>query len=143
MRRTPDDYSSVTFKLNPKARFHDGQPITPQDVIWSMEAQRSSSPHQAFYYKNITSAEKSGDHEVTFKFATAGNRELPHIVAQLTVLPKHWWDGKTAKGKPRDIKKTTLEVLLGSGAYKVKDFKAGDWVRGRAGKRLLGQRFAG
>jgi len=124
----PDDFSSVTFKLNPNARFHDGRPITPQDVIWSMEAQRSASPQGAFYYKNISSAEKTGEHTVTFRFSAKGNRELPHIVAQLTVLPKHWWDGKTTKGEPRDIKKTTLEVLLGSGAYKVKEFKAGDWV---------------
>lgn len=126
--RHPEDFSSVTFKLNPKARFHDGSPITPEDVIWSMEAQRSSSPRQAFYYKNITSAEKTGDLEVTFGFAGKGNRELPHIVAQLVVLPKYWWEGKDAKGEPRDIKKSTLEVLLGSGAYKIKDYKTGDWL---------------
>ena len=124
----PDDFSSVTFRLNPKARFHDGAPITPEDVIWSMQAQRSSSPQQAFYYKNITSAEKTGEREVTFGFSGKGNRELPHIVAQLRVLPKHWWQAKDAKGRPRDIKKTTLEVLLGSGTYKVKDFKPGDWL---------------
>ena len=124
----PEDYSSVTFKLNPKARFHDGSPITPEDVIWSMQAQRTSSPRQAFYYKNVTSAEKTGEREVTFVFADKGNRELPHIVAQLVVLPKHWWEGKDAKGEPRDIKKSTLEVLLGSGAYKVKDYKTGDWL---------------
>ncbi len=124
----PEDYSSVTFRLNPLARFHDGQPITPEDVIWSMEALRSASPRQAFYYKNVASAEKTGEREVTFKFASKGNRELPHIVAQLVVLPKHWWQATNAKGEKRDIKKTTLDAMLGSGAYKLKDFKAGDWL---------------
>jgi len=124
----PEDYSSVTFKLNPKARFHDGEPITPEDVIWSMEALRAASPRQAFYYKNISGAEKTGDQEVTFSFASTGNRELPQIVAQLAILPKHWWDANDAKGEKRDIKKTTLQAMLGSGAYKLKDFKAGDWL---------------
>ncbi len=125
----PDDYSAVKFKLNPMARFHDGQPITPEDVIWSMEALRAASPRQAFYYKNVVRAEKTGDMEVTFEFASTGNRELPHIVAQLTILPKHWWEENDTKGEKRDIKKTTLEDILGSGAYKLKDFKAGDWLQ--------------
>jgi microcin C transport system substrate-binding protein len=124
----PDDFSSVTFKLNPKARFHDGSPVTPEDVIWSMQAQRSAHPHYGAYYKNITRAEQSGDHEVTFFFSGKGNRELPNITSQLTVLSKKWWMGKNAKGDIRDIKKTTLEPLLGNGAYKVSDFKTGEWV---------------
>jgi len=125
----PADYSAVKFKLNPMARFHDGQPITPEDVIWSMEALRSANPRQAFYYTNVVRAEKTGDMEVTFEFSSTGNRELPHIVAQLTILPKHWWEENNAKGEKRDIKKTTLEDMLGSGAYRLKDFKAGDWLR--------------
>ncbi len=124
----PDDFSSVSFRLDPRARFHGGQPITPQDVIWSMQAQRAAHPQYAFYYKNIKTVEQSGNNEVTFHFSVKGNRELPNITAQLTILPKHWWAENNAKGEARDIKKTTLEPLLGSGAYRVKDFKPGDWI---------------
>lgn len=127
--RYPDDYSSVTFRLDPRARFHDGKPVTPEDVIWSLQALKSSHPRYAFYYKNIDKAEQTGEREVTFHFSSKGNRELPHITAQLIVLPKHWWLAKSAKGEARDIKKTKLdEPLLGSGAYKIKDYKPGDWI---------------
>jgi microcin C transport system substrate-binding protein len=121
----PDDYSSVTFGLRPEARWHDGQPITPEDVVFSLEALKKAHPQYAFYYKNVVKAEKTGDREVTFTFDTKGNRELPQIVGQLTVLPKHFWEGKAPDGTQRDITKTTMEIPLGSGPYKVKSFDAG------------------
>ena len=74
----------------------------------------------AFYYKNVVKAEKTGDREVTFTFDVKGNRELPQIVGQLSVLPKKFWEGNGADGQQRDIMKTTLEIPLGSGAYRVK-----------------------
>ncbi len=52
--------------------------------------------------------EKTGEREVTFTFDVTGNRELPLIVGELNVWPKHWWAGKDANGKPRDITKKTL-----------------------------------
>lgn len=121
----PDDFSSVTFGLRPEARFHDGKPITPDDVIFSMEKMKASDPRMAFYYKNVVKAEKTGEHEVTFTFDTKGNRELPLIVGQLSVVPKHYWEGKDEKGEPRDLAKTTLEPPLGSGPYKIKSVDAG------------------
>ena len=121
----PADYSSVTFGLNPKARFNDGSPITPEDVIFSLEALKKAHPRMAFYYKNVVKAEKTGPNEVTFTFDTKNNRELPQIVGQLTVLPKKWWDAKGADGEPRDITKSSLEVPLGSGAYRIKSFDPG------------------
>jgi microcin C transport system substrate-binding protein len=124
----PDDFSWVTYRLNPKARWHDGKPITPEDVVWSFDAIKSVNPSQAFYYQHVVKAEATGEHEVTFTFDQAGNRELPHIVGQLTVLPKHWWTGIGADGKPRSIAETTLEPPLGSGAYRVKSFDAGRTV---------------
>ncbi|MFN0218545.1 MAG: extracellular solute-binding protein [Hyphomicrobium sp.] len=111
----PDDFSSVTFKLRPEARHHDGQPITPEDVIYSMETLKKINPFYAYYYKNVAKAEKTGDHEVKFSFDSKGNRELPMIVGELTILPKHYWDD----GK-RDIDATTVEPPVGNGAYKVK-----------------------
>jgi microcin C transport system substrate-binding protein len=121
----PDDYSSVTFGLRPEARFHDGTPVTPEDVIFSLQAQKQAHPRTAFYYKNVVKAEKTGEREVTFTFDSKGNRELPQIVGQLVVLPKHFWEGKGSNGEPRDITKTTMEMPLGSGAYRVKAFDAG------------------
>lgn len=121
----PDDYSSATFGLRPEARWHDGKPITVDDVIFSLTALKAAHPQYAFYYKNVVSAEKTGDNEVTFRFDVKGNRELPHIVGELTILPRHYWEGTGADGEKRDITKSTMEVPLGSGAYKISKVDAG------------------
>ena len=121
----PEDRSMVIYRLRPEARFHDGQAITAEDVIWSMAALRESHPFYNSYYKNITRTEQTGDHEVTLTFNQTGNRELPLITGQMPVLPKHWWTGKDAKGKTRNINETTLEVPLGSGSYAAIDVKPG------------------
>jgi microcin C transport system substrate-binding protein len=121
----PADFSSVTFKLRPEARFQDGKPITVEDVIYSLEAQKKANRQAEHYYKNVVKAEKTGEHEVTFTFDAKGNRELPHIVGQLNVLPRHYWEGKDANGTQRDITSTTLEPPLGSGAYRIKEVVPG------------------
>ena len=132
----PDNYGSVTFKLRENARWHDGQPITPEDVIFSMDTAKGKAPDtglpydpmRAQYYKNVVKGEKTGDHEVTFSFDVTGNRELPMIVGELNILPKHWWTGKDANGNPRDVTKTTLEPPLGSGPCKIKGTRPGEWI---------------
>ena len=121
----PDDFSSATYRLRAAARWHDGQPITPEDVIFSFETFRKLSPMQAAYYRHVVKIEKTGDREITFTFDGPGNRELPTIVGELLVLPKHWWEGIDPNGKKRDIGQTTLEPPLGSGAYRIKSFSAG------------------
>ena len=121
----PDDFSTVTYRINANARWHDGTPITPEDVIFSFEAFTKNNPSQRYYYSHVTKAEKTGAREVTFTFDQAGNRELPQIVGQLVILPKHWWTGTDANGKPRDVTQGTLEPPLGSGAYKIKAFAPG------------------
>lgn len=121
----PDDFSSATFGLRPEARFHDGEPIKPEDVIFSLEALKKAHPHYNAYYRNVVRAEKTGDHEVTFTFDQKGNRELPQIVGQLPVLPKHFWEATGANGQPRDLSRSTLEIPLGSGPYKIKSFDPG------------------
>lgn len=123
--RHPDDFSFVAFRLRPEARWHDGKPITPEDVIFSFEVQKANNPTQAFYYKNVVAARKTGEREVTFDFDKPGNRELPLIVGQLTILPKHWWEGTAPDGRKRDITATTLEPPLGGGAYRIKSFETG------------------
>ena len=121
----PADYSSVTFKLRDEARWHDGKKITPEDVIYSLEVNKAANPRMGLYYKNVTRAEVTGDNEVTFYFDVKDNRELPMIMGQLTILPKHWWTGTDANGVQRDPMKTTLEPPLGSGPYRIKEVKPG------------------
>jgi microcin C transport system substrate-binding protein len=125
----PEDRSRVVFRLRPEAKFHDGKPITVEDVIWSMEVQKKNLPNIQQYFQNVVKLEQTGDHEVTFIFDKGGNRELPLISGQLSVLPKHWWTGKDANGKDRDINSTTMEIPLGSGAYKIAEAKAGQSIK--------------
>lgn len=122
----PPDFSTVTYKLRPEARWHDGKPITPEDVIFSLNVLKQYNPQQAFYYKNVTEAKKTGDRDVTFYFDEKNNRELPQIVGQLVVLPKHFYENEG--GAARDPSKTWLDVPLGGGAYKIKTFEAGRFI---------------
>ncbi len=121
----PDDFSSAIFKLRPEAKFHDGKEITPEDVVWSFETLKANLPTKAAYYKNVIKAEKTGDHQVTFTFDQKNNRELPSIVGELVVMPKHWWTANGPDGKPRDVSASTLEIPLGSGPYKFKTVNPG------------------
>ncbi len=121
----PSDFSSVSYRLRPHARWHDGKPVTPEDVIFSFESLKKYSPQLSAYYRHVAKAEKTGEREVTFIFDAPGNHELPQIIGQLTVLPKHWWEGTDKNGKQRNIGETTLEPPLGSGPYRIKDFSAG------------------
>ena len=125
----PDDFSQVSYRLRPEARFHDGQVVRAEDVIWSMETLKTTHPFYIAYYKNVSRIEQSGEREVTFIFSEKGNRELPQIVGQLPVLPKHWWTGKDAKGRARNLEATTLEIPLGSGPYKCVEVKPGAFIR--------------
>jgi microcin C transport system substrate-binding protein len=121
----PDDFSSASYRLRAEAKFDDGMPVTAEDVIFSFDAFKKHSPQTAAYYRHVVKVEKTGDREVTFSFDSPGNRELPQIVGQLMVLPRHWWEGADANGNKRDIGATTLEPPPGSGAYRIKEFSAG------------------
>ncbi len=120
--QTPEDRSWVQFELRPEARWHDGKPVTPEDVIWTFETLREKGqPFYRFYYGGVDKVEKRGERGVYFHFIPGNNRELPLILGQLPVLPKHWWEG-------RDFEATSLERPLGSGPYKVAGFEAGRFV---------------
>ncbi|HEX5245147.1 MAG TPA: extracellular solute-binding protein [Tepidisphaeraceae bacterium] len=121
----PADFSWVIYRLRKEARWHDGQPVTPEDVVYSLEVLKKYSPMYASYYRHVVKAEKTGEREVKFTFDSPGNRELPQIVGELVVLPKHYWEGTDSQGHKRDISQTTLEPPLGSGPYRIKDFTAG------------------
>lgn len=121
----PDDFAWVTYRLRKEARWHDGKPVTPEDVIYSLDQLKKLSPMYSSYYRHVAKVEKIGDREIKFTFDSPGNRELPHIVGELMVLPKHYWEGTDGQGRKRDISQTTLEPPLGSGPYRVKEFVAG------------------
>jgi microcin C transport system substrate-binding protein len=121
----PADYTSVSYRLRREAKWHDGQPVTPEDVIFSFEAFKKYDPQLSAYYQHVVKAEKSGEREITFTFDQPGNRELPQIVGQFSVLPKHYWEGTDKAGNKRDIGATTLEPPLGNGVYRIKEFVPG------------------
>ncbi|MFM2422055.1 MAG: hypothetical protein RL291_585 [Pseudomonadota bacterium] len=121
----PPDFTYATFGLRKEAKFHDGKPITVEDVIFSVDAIRKASPNYRSYWADVVAVEKTGEHEVTFRFKKAGNREMPHIVGDVPVLPKHFWEGKNAEGEQRDITRPLRETPLGSGPYKIKSMDMG------------------
>lgn len=121
----PDDISKAVFRLRPEAKWHDGKPVTPEDVIFSYESFKKLNPQYGASFRHVAKAEKTGEHEVTFTFAAKGHHDLPPSIGQLTVLPKHWWEGTDKNGKQRKIGETTLEPPLGSGPYRIKEFSAG------------------
>ncbi len=121
----PEDVSSVTYRMNPNAKWHDGEPVTAGDVIWTFNKLKELNPNYAQYYANVTKAEETAPGEVTFTFDTTGNLELPKILGQLLVLPQHWWEGTDAQGNKRDLNQPTMEPPMGSGPYKVAGFNAG------------------
>lgn len=115
-----DDRSSVSYELHPDARWHDGTPITPADVIFSFETLKTKGhPRFRAYYANVVKAEQTGERRVTFTFdGTGTNRELPLIMGQLNIIPKHYYEG-------RDFEQVNLDVPLGSGPYRIKSFVPG------------------
>ena len=109
----PADRSWVEFTLREEARWHDGRPVTVEDVIWTTETLTTKGhPFYRHYYADIAGVSQTGPRTVRFTFGDAVNRELPLIVGQIDVLPKHWWEG-------RDFESTTLEPPLGSGPYRI------------------------
>jgi microcin C transport system substrate-binding protein len=125
----PNDFSWVIYRLRREARWQDGKPVTPEDVIFSIEVLKKYSPMYRSYYRHVVKSEKAGDRDIKFTFDSPGNRELPTIVGELIVLPKHYWEGTDSRGRKRDISETTLEPPLGSGPYRIGEFVAGRSVR--------------
>jgi microcin C transport system substrate-binding protein len=107
------DRLSVLYTLRREARFHDGTPMTPEDVVWTFETlQAKGQPMYRSYYGDVTKVEKEGERGVRFSFKSADNRELPQIIGEMPVLSKVYWSG-------RDFAATTLDPPLGSGPYKI------------------------
>lgn len=118
----PDDRSWVVFNLRSQARFHDGSPITADDVLFSFDILRAKGlPHYRAYYANVKTAEKLADRKVRFVFVPGENRELPLILGQMPILSKKYW-------QTHAFDQTTLEAPLGSGPYRVENFEVGRYI---------------
>ena len=115
----PDDYTWVAYTLREQARFHDGSPVTVNDVVFSFELLTTkASPHYRSYYQTVASVEVIGPRKVRFNFSEGVNRELPTIVGQLPILSEAYWSD-------REFGKTSLDAPLGNGPYQVEAIEPG------------------
>ena len=109
----------------PKARWHDGKPVTPDDVIFSFAALKKNSPMYRAYYQHVAKCEKIGERDVKFTFDGPGNRELPMIIGEFPVLPKHWWEGTDAQGRSATSPRPCWRLRWARGPIAIKEFTAG------------------
>ena len=115
----PEDRSWVLFELREEARWHDGEPVTAQDVVFSFNALVEwGIPFYRSFYSDVTAIEALDARRVKFSFRADTNREMPLIIGQLRVLPAHYWE-------KRDFTATTLEPPLGSGPYRITALEPG------------------
>lgn len=118
----PDDRSSITFHLNPKARFSDGTPVAAEDVIFSFEILRSKGrPYMRSHYGKVSEAKVISERAVRFSFNAADDREIPLIMGLMPILPKHAVNAET-------FDQTTLVAPIGSGPYKLTQVDPGHSV---------------
>jgi microcin C transport system substrate-binding protein len=112
----PEDKSWIIFNLRPEARWHDGQPITADDFKFAFDTiKQHGRPFLQSFYEDVSGIEVLDPRRLKFTFKTRNSMKPLLTVAQSPPLPRHWWN---ANG--RDITKTTLEPLLGNGAYRIK-----------------------
>jgi len=115
----PEDKRWVIFNLRKEARWHDGVALTAEDVVWTFDTIKSEGhPFYKSYYGKVAEAQALDSHKVKFSFSEGNNAELPMIMGQLTILPKHFWEGK-------EFGQSITEPLLGSGPYRFKDIDIG------------------
>ena len=120
----PEDRSWMIFNIHENAKWHDGKPVTADDVVWTFNALTSEgAPFYKAYYADIANVESLSATQVKFTFSAIGNRELPLIIGQMVVLPKHYW---TSEG--RNFAETTLTPPPGSGPYKIGTVKPGESI---------------
>jgi len=132
----PADRSWVIFHINPKARFHDDKPITAEDVLFTFELLTTQGhPLYAAYYHDVIQSEALDTLTVKFSFRNGDNKELPLIMGQLPVLPKHYW-------QDREFNKSSLEVPIGSGPYRIQSLDPGRAIVYERNKNYWGKDIA-
>jgi microcin C transport system substrate-binding protein len=115
----PEDRSWIVFTMRREARFQDGSPITPEDVVWTFETLLAKGhPQYRVIFAEVDKAEVLDERRVKYSFKPGASREMPLNVGGLPVLPRKWWDGK-------QFDQPTLEIPLGSGAYRIAAVDAG------------------
>ncbi len=116
---TPPDRSYVIFNIRKEARFQDGEPITAEDVKFTLNTLTTKGhPRYKSYYESVTGVTIENSHRIRFDFAKAKNRELPLILGQLPILPAHYW-------KEHTFGENSLTPPVGSGPYRIGEFEAG------------------
>lgn len=114
-----DDKMSVTFTLRPGITFHDGSPITPEDVIFSFNTLiKKGNPLYRNYYADVKSVTKTNDRGVRFEFKHNQNKELPVILGQFPIFSKKYYE-------KHEFDKSSLTMPLGNGPYKIKEVDPG------------------
>ncbi len=115
----PDDRSSITFTLNPAAKFQDGTPITADDVLYSFNTLKDNGrPNMRNTYKLVTKADKINDRKIRFTLSPDRTNETVLILAMMPVLSKTWWTGQ-------DLNKTILTSPNSTGPYRITSVKVG------------------
>jgi len=116
----PEDRSYVIFYINPNARFHDGSPITREDVLFSLETfQTKGTPNQKKTYGKVIKTELIGDDGVKMIFVNNKDKELPLVIAGfLPIISKSYY-------KDLDVTKTFLDIPIGSGPYTISEVDPG------------------
>ena len=114
-----EDKSSITFFINDNARWHDNKPITSHDIEWTFNTiLEKGHPSYRSYYSDVKNIEIINDFTIKFHFKNNNNRELPIIIGQMKILPKHFWENKK-------FDSSVLTIPLGSGPYKIKEVNLG------------------
>ena len=117
-----DDKLNLTFFLNQNAYFHDGVNITADDVVFTFyKLLQDGHPSYKMSYRDVKEVKKIDKYQVVFNLKNSQNRNLPLLIASLPILPKHFYD-------KNDFSKSSLEIPLGSGPYKIKEFGANRFV---------------
>jgi len=132
----PKDRSWVIFHLRPEAKWHDGTPITPQDIVFTMATlKKEGAPFYKQYYQDVIKVAKVGPHAVKFSFKDGKNKELPLIVGQMPILSYHYY-------QKHPFNQTNLTPALSSGPYKITDVKPGKSITYARVKNYWGQNLA-
>ncbi|GAB5376307.1 MAG: extracellular solute-binding protein [Acuticoccus sp.] len=128
----PDDRSAITFIIDDKAAFSDGEPVTAEDIVFSYDFHRKKGwPFARSYYSKVERVETPDERTVTFHFPNANDRELPLILGLMPILPAHDTD-------PEAFARTTLSPPVGTGPYRIGDVAPGRSITYRRNRAYWG-----